>query len=252
MSELTRRSKCFSQEFSPTFVFASLLTGVVGSGMAGCDSRLAGLSWIALRQNIIGYRRALDNVRIWQENRMFNKVQEFEDEHGVLAAMPHYLELMQTELVKEADAPYFWELFNEADRRGELLLDEPELEILLQKLDTNATQADLDRYLDEIDLGVTRLSFAAFFDWYGQARSIRDSLIAQKGAQFLATMKAQATKKRLSSYFAESIVYTKWRQMEQRGKLLDLKHAYVTTISEFRRFRMERDLRLAELECAKP
>merc|ERR1712185_242325 len=143
---------------------------------------------------------------------------------------------------------------NEVDVDGNMLLETIEVESLLKLLDTNASQEDLKRYIAEINLADGPLSFASLIDWWDQARSVENSLVAEKGMTLIASVKARVMSKSLGGFYSsDSTARKKWTEAAAKGpeELQALKEAYIRTLNEVREYKMERDLRTAEVEAAK-
>ncbi|CAE7710612.1 unnamed protein product, partial [Symbiodinium pilosum] len=108
------------------------------------------LDWLSLRKNVMGYRRIYSQLRELKEEKMLTAVMERESQNGLLETMPEYYKLLAKEF--ESDMELLFELFCEVDESNNLLLEEREVEIMLRKMDTAATQEDLRRYVAEINL----------------------------------------------------------------------------------------------------
>eukprot|EP00930_Biecheleria_cincta_P057199 TRINITY_DN43173_c0_g1_i1.p1 TRINITY_DN43173_c0_g1~~TRINITY_DN43173_c0_g1_i1.p1 ORF type:complete len:429 (-),score=83.85 TRINITY_DN43173_c0_g1_i1:30-1316(-) len=237
------------RDTSYAFSATSLLTGLLGSGMAGCDARLQALDWMQLRRNIIGYRRLYNQVRSFLEERMLTRVQDFENESGILAAIPEYYKLLGREF--EGDAEHLFELFSEVDESNNLLLEFSEVETLLRHLDTGASDEDVRRYITEMALEEGPTSFASLVDWWDQARNVSNSLVAEKGTALIAGIKSRAYSSKMSGLFTETTVQKRWAEAERAGTLENLRDAYCRTIKEYRQYKAERNLQMAESDCAK-
>eukprot|EP00439_Symbiodinium_sp_Y106_P051771 s3096_g6.t3 len=135
---------------SYSFSAATLLTGLLGSGVVGCDARLQALDWLSLRRNVMGYRRIYSQLRELKEEKMVTMIMEKESQTGLLETMPEYYKLLAKEF--EGDMELLFELFCEVDESNNLMLEEREVEIMLRKMDTGATPEDLRRYVSEINL----------------------------------------------------------------------------------------------------
>lgn len=159
-----------THQSSYTFSATTLLTGVLGSGMVGCDARLQGLDYLSLRKNVMGYRRIYSQLRELKEERMLSVLQDKESQNGLLETMPEYYRLLANEF--QGDMELLFELFCEVDESNNLLLEEREVEIMLRLMDTAATPEDLRRYIAEINLADGPLSFASLIDWWDQARTV--------------------------------------------------------------------------------
>merc|ERR1719379_2542654 len=87
-------------------------------------------------------------------------------------------------------------------------------------------------------------------DWWDQARSVANSLVAEKGMALIASVKARATTARFA---ADSHAKRKFAEAAKKGPadLEALKEAYIRTINEIREYKMERDFRQAEVEALK-
>merc|ERR1712032_1333138 len=94
------------------------------------------------------------------------------------------------------------------------------------------------------------LSFASLVDWWEQARNEPSSLVAEKGAGLIASVKANAAKVRLGSMFGNTAVQRRWAEAKESGQQQALRQAYCRTLTEIREFKMERDLRAIEKECS--
>lgn len=239
------------QETTTTMNLTSLSVGMLGSGYVGCDSRIDALDWKALRANIIGYRNVYSKLREFKEERSLRKAREVEDTKGLQDAMQEYYGLLAAEF--EGDEEHLFELFNEVDNSGNMLLEVEELEDLLRKLDTSATPADLKRYTTEINLEEGNpLSFSFLIDWWEQARSAENSLVAEKGMSLLASVRARVMS-RSFSFSTDSAASRKWAEAAGKGPehLEALRDAYIRTFKEVREFKMERAWCAAETESAK-
>lgn len=230
------------------FNLTSMIIGMIGSGVVFGDGRLEALSYSSLRQNVVGYRKLLRQVREFQEERLLEKARQVERSNGLAEAMPEYYKVLAKEF--ESDGEHLFELFSEVDESNNLLLDDEEVRNLFQLLDSNASEADLRRYIAEINLNDGPLTFASFIDWWDQARSVENSLVAEKGAGLLASFKAQAARSMLGGFFSETAVQARWREAAEAGRLQALRQAYCRTLREVRDYKCERDLRKAEFECA--
>lgn len=237
------------KETSYAFSATSLLTGLLGSGMAGCDARLQALEWMQLRRNIMGYRRLYNQVRRFLQERMLTCAQEVESEQGILAALPEYYKLLCREF--EGDAEHIFDLFSEVDVSNNLLLETSEVEALLRRLDTGASDDDLRRYITEMALEEGPTSFASLVDWWDQAWNVSNSLVAEKGTALIAGIKSRAYSAKMSGLFAETIVQKRWAEAESAGTLEYLRDGYIRTIQEYRQYKAERNLQMAETDCAK-
>lgn len=237
------------KETTARFNLTSLLTGFLGSGMLQNDSRLEALSNTGLRRSIVGYRRLLTQLRQLREERVLAAAREVESSVGLEDAMPEYYKILAQEF--DGDAEHLFELFCEADEAGQLQLESQEVETLLRLLDTGATEADLKRYITEINLTDGPLTFASLIDWWDQARSVPNSLVAEKGATLLASVKAQAARRSLGGIFGETAAQRRWAEAKEAGQLQALRQAYCRTYSEVREYKIERDLRNAETDCAR-
>ncbi|CAE7876813.1 ATPSCKMT [Symbiodinium sp. KB8] len=129
---------------SYSFSAATLLTGLLGSGVVGCDAG-AGLA-------VMGYRRIYSQLRELKEEKMVTMIMEKESQSGLLETMPEYYKLLAKEF--EGDMELLFELFCEVDESNNLMLEEREVEIMLRKMDTGATPEDLRRYVAEINLAL--------------------------------------------------------------------------------------------------
>eukprot|EP00434_Breviolum_minutum_P001023 symbB.v1.2.000897.t1/scaffold27.1/size414596/5 len=146
-----------THQSSYTFSATTLLTGMLGSGMVGCDARLQGMDYLSLRKNVMGYRRIYSQLRELKEERMLAVVQDQESQNGLLETMPEYYRLLAKEF--EGDMELLFELFCEVDESNNLLLEEREVEIMLRLMDTAATPEDLRRYIAEINLAILACVF---------------------------------------------------------------------------------------------
>lgn len=236
------------RETSPGFGFTSLAVGLLGSGTLQVDGRLDALDWAGLRRNILGYRRLFLHVRQLQEDRALAQVREVEVAKGIEEAMPLYYGLLAKEF--EGDAEHLFELLCQVDITGDMRLNTDEVKTLLCLLDADASEGDVRRYIAEINMADGPLSFASLVDWWDQARSVKNSLVAEKGAALIAKVRAQAAGEKISSLFAETAVQKRLNAAKQGGQLEIVREAYCRTLSELREYKMERDLRLAEQECA--
>jgi len=238
------------KEASLTFTISSLAVGLVGSGSLANDARLEALSWDELRRNIVGYRRLLSDVRQFKEDRSLEDAREIGKSIGFDDALLAYYEALSREF--EGDAEHLFELFCEVDESGNMLLESEEVVELLRLLDTAATEDDLTRYMDEINLDDGPLSFSSLLDWWDQARSVPNSLVAEKGAALIASVKARAAQRRMSSYLISgSSVQAQRTRAKDENRSKALCQSYARTISEIRDYKMERDLRNAEVECSR-
>lgn len=237
------------EDTSTAFSLTSLTVGFLGSGFVQSDSRLEALDWVHLRRNVIGYRRLYHQLRDFKEERSLKAVRDLERANGlnVEEVMLAYCEAVAVEL--EGDAPVLWELFNEVDVSWNLSLEEGEVEALLRRLDTGASEQDLARYVNEINLADGPLSFTSLVDWWEQARSVEHSLVSEKGMALIARVKARA----IGFSSTESAVRRRCREAAGAGPetLEALRDALLRTISELRLYKMDRNLRAAEADCTK-
>mmetsp|Transcript_51010 Transcript_51010/g.95488 ORF Transcript_51010/g.95488 Transcript_51010/m.95488 type:complete len:420 (+) Transcript_51010:118-1377(+) len=233
---------------SYTFSAATLLTGLLGSGVVGCDARLQGLDWLALRRNVMGYRRIYSQLRELKEERLLTSVMEKESQNELLETMPEYYKLLAKEF--EGDMELLFELFCEVDESNNLMLEEREVEIMLRKMDTAASPEDLRRYVAEINLADGPLSFASLIDWWDQARTVPNSLVSEKGTALVASIKGRSYAATVAGLFGDTAVQRRWDQADGAGTLQALRQAYCRTWREVREYKAERDLRKAEAECA--
>merc|ERR1740130_2558194 len=98
------------------------------------------------------------------------------------------------------------------------MLEENEVEKLLLLLDTSATEEDLARYIAEINLSDGPLSFASLIDWWDQARSVPNSLVAEEGMALIASVKARIYSKSLGGFgSSDSTARGKWAEMAKKG-----------------------------------
>lgn len=237
-----------THQSSYTFGATTLLTGVLGSGMVGCDARLQGLDYLSLRKNVMGYRRIYSQLRELKEERLLSVVQDKESQNGLLETMPEYYRLLAAEF--QGDMELLFELFCEVDESNNLLLEEREVEIMLRLMDTAATPEDLRRYIAEINLADGPLSFASLIDWWDQARTVPNSLVSEKGATLVASIKGRSYAATVAGMFGDTAVQKRWDQADAAGTLQALRQAYCRTLREVREYKAERDLRRAESECA--
>lgn len=235
------------QDTTYRFALTSLSVGVLGSGYVGSDSRLQAMDWVSLRQNILGYRRILRQLWRLQEERALGAPRELESKVGLEGAMPEYHNVLTKEF--EYDGEHLFELFCQVDLSGNLLLEEEEVEAFLKLLDTGATDQDLRRYVAEIRIDDDPLSFASLIDWWEQARHVPNSLVSEKGTALIASVKAQAARGRVGGLFYETTFQKRWSEAKADNRLQALRQAYVRTLRELREYKMERDLRAAEVEC---
>lgn len=231
-----------------SFSATTLLTGVLGSGMVGCDARLQGLDWIPLRRNVMGYRRIYSQLRELKEEKLLSIVQDKESQNGLLETMPEYYRLLAKEF--EGDMELLFELFCEVDESNNLLLEEREVEVMLRLMDTSASAEDLRRYIAEINLADGPLCFASLIDWWDQARNVTNSLVSEKGTALIASIKGRAYAATVAGMFGDTAVQRRWDQADAAGTLQALRQAYCRTLREVREYKAERDLRRAETECA--
>lgn len=236
------------RDASTGFGMASFFGGAVGSSTQN-DSRVDALDWASLRRNILGYRRLLLEVRQLREERVLEQPREVEGSTSLEAAMPLYYAALANEF--EGDSEHLFELFCDVDETGNMLLERKEVLALLRLLDTSASETDLRRYLQEINLTDGPLSFASLVDWWDQACSVSNSLVAEKGTMLTASVKARSAGKRFSSLlFSQTAAQRRWAEALEGGRLEALRLAYERTLSEVREYKMERDLRAVEQECA--
>jgi len=240
------------QETTTTMTVTSLAVGALGSGYVGSDSRIDALSWRELRANILGYRKLYNELRTFKDERRLLTARQRERDLGLEEAMTEFYNTLALQF--EGDGEHLFELFNEVDESGNMLLETNEVEHLLTLLDTNASQDDLKRYIAEINLADGPLSFASLIDWWDQARNVPNSLVAEKGMALIASVKARVMSKSFGGLMSsESTAKKKWIEAAGKGALhLEaLRDAYVRTLSEVREYKMERDLRAAEVDAAK-
>lgn len=239
------------REGSTTFSVASLSVGLLGSGYIASDARLDGLDWAGLRANVVGYRRLYQQVRQHKEERRLERARQLESSADQVEDLlqEHYNALA---IEFEGDAEHLFELFNEVDVSGNLLLELEEVEALLRLLDTSATERDLERYIAEMNLAGAPCSFASLLDWWEQARSVENSLVSEKGMALIASVKASSMSKSLT-FSSDTAVRKKWLRAAEAGDevLQALRDSYCRTIVEVREYKMVRDLRNAEVEAAK-
>lgn len=233
---------------SYSFSAATLLTGLLGSGVVGCDARLQALDWLSLRRNVMGYRRIYSQLRELKEEKLVTMIMEKESQSGLLETMPEYYKLLAKEF--EGDMELLFELFCEVDESNNLMLEEREVEIMLRKMDTGATPEDLRRYVAEINLADGPLSFASLIDWWDQARTVPNSLVSEKGSALVASIKGRSYAATVAGLFGDTAVQRRWDQADAEGTLQALRQAYCRTWREVREYKAERDLRKAETECA--
>jgi len=236
------------RDTSYSFNVTSFTVGLLGSGMVQSDSRLETLDYRSLQRNVVGYRQLLQQLRQFQEERSLAGAQEVEREQGIYEAMPSYYAILAKEF--EADGGHLFEIFTQVDKSGELLIDGSEVEGLLFLLDPDASEADMQRYQVELNLGGTPLTFAAFCEWWEQARMVPDSLVSEKGAGLIAGVKARAARMAIGGFFTDSTVRKRWQEARDSDQLQQLREAYCKTFSEIREYKMERDLKAAEKEEA--
>merc|ERR1712048_774365 len=122
-------------------------------------------------------------------------VRRMEDEKGLWDALPAYYAQLAKEF--DGDAELLFELFNEVDESGNMLLEEAEVQSMLHLLDPGASEKELKRYISEINLSDGPLNFASLLDWWDQARSVSNSLVAEKGPALIATVKARGAQRRM-------------------------------------------------------
>lgn len=241
------------QETTTTMNMTSLAVGMLGSGYVGCDSRIDALDWKALRANIVGYRNVYSKLREFKEERNLRKAREVEESKGLHEAMVEYYRLLAAEF--EGDEEHLFELFNEVDVSGNMLLEHDEIEALLRMIDTSATPDDLKRYTTEINLEEGNpLSFSFLIDWWEQARCAENSLVATKGMSLLASVRARVMSRSLGAFMStDSASNRKWSEAASKGRqyLEDLRDAYIRTFREVREFKKERAWCGAEAEAAK-
>ncbi|CAE7705468.1 unnamed protein product [Symbiodinium microadriaticum] len=151
---------------SYSFSAATLLTGLLGSGVVGCDAG-AGLA-------VMGYRRIYSQLRELKEEKMVTMIMEKESQSGLLETMPEYYKLLAKEF--EGDMELLFELFCEVDESNNLMLEEREVEIMLRKMDTGATPEDLRRYVAEINLALLGMHEDFCFGSVWFAASMPDGL----------------------------------------------------------------------------
>lgn len=236
------------KETTAGFSLTSLTVGVLGSGMVYDDARIDKLGFEELRRNVVGYKRLWWQLRTLKEERLLAEPQAVESRTGTEEAMPRYYEVLEKEF--EGDSAGLFELFSEADVNNNMLLEAEEVEGLLCLLDKDATEDDVTRYMNEINLSDGPLSFTSFVDWWDQAVTVQNSLVAEKGLAFMAGMRAAFASSKVSSFWSETAVKRRWVEAKKAGHLQALREAYCQTLRELREFKMERDLRRAEEECA--
>jgi hypothetical protein len=255
--QLLKWFKNTQQQLNPSMSFdtSSFIVSIMGSGAIASDSRADQLSWQELRHNVTGYRRLLGQVRELQEDRLLRPAREAERSDGLMAAMPMYYAALEKEF--EGDYSLLFDLFHECDDSGNMMLETNEVEKLLQLFDTDATPEDLGRYITEINLADGPLTFASLLDWWDQARSVPNSLVAEKGSMLMARVKTRGYQRKLGSVMGifsqeESAVVSAWNQAQEQNRIEELRENYERIFSEIREYKMERDLRLIEQECAQP
>jgi len=233
------------------FNIHSLSVGLLGSGMLGCDARLGQLSRKRLRRYIVGYRKLLVQLRQNQEDKAIRQVHELESRIGLLASMTSYYGLLQKEF--QGDEEHLFEVFNEVDESGNMMLEEPEVGSLMRLLDKGASDTDVRKYLSEINVAQDgALRFDGFVNWWEEAQTVPNSLLAAKGAGLIAAVRVEALRLKAGSLFFETAVQRRWHMADQAGKLPSLRQAYCHTFRQLRCYRMECQLQALEAECAVP
>eukprot|EP00931_Biecheleriopsis_adriatica_P081165 TRINITY_DN54507_c0_g1_i1.p1 TRINITY_DN54507_c0_g1~~TRINITY_DN54507_c0_g1_i1.p1 ORF type:complete len:432 (-),score=114.41 TRINITY_DN54507_c0_g1_i1:38-1333(-) len=236
------------KETSFTFNATALMTAILGSGAISCDSRLQALDWTQLRRNVMGYRRLYQQLRDFKEQRLLAPALEHESHHGIFETMPEYYKVLAAEF--EGDMELLFELFCEVDESNNLLLEENEVIAMLRHMDSGATPDEVKRYIAEINLDSGPLSFASLIDWWDQAQSVANSLVAEKGALLIAGIKGRSYTAKVAGMLGESAVMKRWEQANNAGTLQELRAAYLRTFHEVREYKVERDLQRVEAECA--
>merc|ERR1712048_1224239 len=150
----------------------------------------------------------------------------------------------------DGDAELLFELFNEVDESGNMLLEEAEVRSMLHLLDPVASDKELKRYIGEIDLSEGPLNFASLLDWWDQAQRVPNSLVAEKGTALIASIRARAASQKMMSYISGPVLQKRWDRAKAADQLEALRDSYIRTISEVREYRIEQQLRRIETECA--
>jgi len=231
-----------------SFSIAAVPVSVVGSGTLSSDSRFDQLSWQELRSTYVGYREVFKQVMDFKDELTLTSLGKAESTTRLIDVMPMYYDILAKQF--EGDTEHLFELFNEVDINGNMALEQEDVEKLLSLVDPTATDEDMSRYVNEINLMDGPLSFVALLDWWDQARIVTNSLIAEKGATLVARLNADAMKRRVNNLFGESNIRAQWRRAQEENRLEELRDSYIQTFKELREYKLERDLRTAERECA--
>eukprot|EP00434_Breviolum_minutum_P001028 symbB.v1.2.000902.t1/scaffold27.1/size414596/10 len=96
------------------------------------------------------------------------------------------------------------------------------------------------------------LSFASLIDWWDQARTVPNSLVSEKGAALIASIKGRSYAATVAGIFGDTAVQKRWDQADAAGTLQALRQAYCRTLREVREYKAERDLRRAESDPFHP
>eukprot|EP00927_Polykrikos_kofoidii_P011297 TRINITY_DN14780_c0_g1_i1.p1 TRINITY_DN14780_c0_g1~~TRINITY_DN14780_c0_g1_i1.p1 ORF type:complete len:429 (-),score=53.63 TRINITY_DN14780_c0_g1_i1:61-1284(-) len=233
---------------SPTvFNISSLTVGLIGSGALESDARLDGLSRQDLQRHIKGYRSILWQVRMRLDEKEVVHARKQELDSGLTVAMQSYYKALTRDF--EADSARLFELFSEVDVSGNLRLDVDEVRRFFAMLDPSASAEELSRYTAEVDLSEGPLTFASLLEWWDQARSVPNSLVAEKGVSLSKSVNLRASQRTLGGLF-ESSVQKQWKAAKDKHRLQALRQAYICTLTQVRDYKLDRDLRRAEVECA--
>eukprot|EP00929_Paragymnodinium_shiwhaense_P077883 TRINITY_DN40215_c0_g1_i1.p1 TRINITY_DN40215_c0_g1~~TRINITY_DN40215_c0_g1_i1.p1 ORF type:complete len:377 (+),score=115.48 TRINITY_DN40215_c0_g1_i1:61-1191(+) len=234
------------------FKARSFAVGAAGSGVMGSDERLAKLEVAGLKENITGYKRILMQI---SEHKMLKKLAEteaFEQENGLTAAtLNKYLGMLQAEF--EDDMALLFDIFCEVDKSGDFLVDGQEVKTLIKLLDSEASEADVEKYLEDVAMDNGALTYALFVSWWDHVLHDASGIVAEKGTILQASIKARSIKSKGTALFhqftqGDHELMTLWRDLEasEPQKLSKFKEGFKRAILECRRYKMAKHIKQAE------
>jgi len=232
--------------------YGALNTGLPDDWEEQVEERIRRLEPKAVREGASQYKLTLRYVTEWG---IINKLQDvftFEGVEGLVPkTMQQYHDLLTSEFEGEMDL--LFNLFMSVDTSGNMSLEDDEIQQLILLLDPTATGRDIDRYVDEINPEDGVLSFVSLVDWWEQAKSVPNSLVAERGVTFLLNMKARNASNAVLSYFGESDLAKQWKLLARNEpkKLRTLRENYQQTFVELRRYKLSKRLREIEEESLK-
>jgi len=218
--------------------------------------RLRNLKIKAVRKGLVEYKVALQyatEIRIIHD---LNEAQSFEEEHGLGAKSMRFFHDLLTGSF-EGEMELLFELFMGVDRTENLILDNEEIRELILLLDPNASNVDVVRYMNEVNLFKKKgeLNYVALLDWWNRTRTKEDSIVAQKGTAFLLLLKARSVSSGLFRYaYGLADLEKKWRKLAKKEppKLHRLRESYRHAFVELRRYKLKLHLTEAEESCLRP